>query len=60
MNATRYTVESGHRLALVIATEDPVNCHDHKTYAVEIENASVEAKVPVTKDTDDRLIKADE
>lgn len=60
MNATRYTVESGHRLALVIATEDPVNCLIHKTYAVEIENASVEAKVPVTKDTDDRLIKADE
>ena len=60
MNATRYTVEPGHRLALVIATEDPVNCLIHKTYAGEIENASVEAKVPVTKDTDDRLIKADE
>ena len=47
-------------MRLVIATEDLVNCLIHKTYAVEIENASVEAKVPVTKDTDDRLIKADE
>ena len=49
LNATRYTVEPGHRLAVVIATEDPVNCLIHKTYSVEIENASVNAEVPVTR-----------
>ena len=26
LNATRYTVEPGHSLALVITTEDPINC----------------------------------
>ena len=31
LNATRYTVEPGHRLAIVVATEDPVNCLIHKT-----------------------------
>ena len=49
LNATRYTVEPGHRLAVVIATEDPVNCLIHKTYSVEIENASVNAEVPVSR-----------
>ena len=47
-NATRYTVEPGHSLAVVIATEDPVNCLIHKTYSIEIDNASVSADVPVT------------
>ena len=51
--ATRYTVEPGHSLALVIATEDPVNCMIHKTYSIEIDNASVKAEVPVTKATKD-------
>lgn len=54
LNATRYTVEPGHSLALVIATEDPVNCLIHKTYAIEIDNASVNASIPVTKATKDR------
>ena len=49
MNATRYTLEPGHSLGVVLATEDPVNCLIHKTYAVEIENASVTARVPVTE-----------
>lgn len=49
LNATRYTIEPGHKLAIVIATEDPVNCLIHKTYSIEIENASVTADVPVTK-----------
>ncbi|WP_461816197.1 CocE/NonD family hydrolase [Faecalimonas sp.] len=49
LNATRYTIEPGHRLAIVIATEDPVNCLIHKTYSIEIENASICAEVPVTK-----------
>lgn len=53
LNATRYTVEPGHSLALVIATEDPVNCMIHKTYSIEIDNASVNAIVPVTKPTND-------
>ena len=49
LNATRYTVEPGHRLAVVVATEDPVNCLIHKTYSVEIDDNSVIAEVPVTK-----------
>ena len=49
LNAARYTVEPGHRLAIVVGTEDPVNCLIHKTYSIEIDNASVSAEVPVTK-----------
>ena len=56
LNATRYTVEPGHSLALVIATEDPVNCLIHKTYSIEIDNASVNAEVPVTKASEDRTL----
>lgn len=52
LNATRYTLEPGHSLAVVITTEDPVNCMIHKTYSVEIENASVNVVVPVTAATD--------
>lgn len=58
LNATRYTVEPGHSLALVIATEDPVNCLIHKTYSVEIDNASVSAEVPVTEASKDRKLNA--
>ena len=53
LNATRYTVEPGHRLAVVVATEDPVNCLIHKTYSVEIEDSSVIVEVPVTKASED-------
>ena len=53
LNATRYTVEPGHRLAVVVATEDPVNCLIHKTYSVEIDDNSVIAEVPVTKASED-------
>ena len=53
LNATRYTVEPGHRLAVVVATEDPVNCLIHKTYSVEIEDSSVIVDVPVTKASED-------
>ncbi len=56
MNATRYTVQPGHRLALVIATEDPVNCLIHKTYAIEIENNSVTARLLVTKEAQDQIL----
>lgn len=56
MNATRYTVEPGHRLAVVITTEDPVNCLIHKKYSVEIENGSVVADVPVTKAAADHAL----
>lgn len=56
MNATRYTVQPGHRLAVVIATEDPVNCLIHKTYAIEIENNSVTARLPVTKEAQDQIL----
>ena len=53
LNATRYTVEPGHRLAIVVATEDPVNCLIHKTYSVEIDDNSVMVEVPVTKASED-------
>lgn len=53
LNATRYTVEPGHRLAVVVATEDPVNCLIHKTYSVEIDDSSVIVEVPVTKACED-------
>ena len=53
LNATRYTVEPGHRLAVVVATEDPVNCLIHKTYSVEIDDNSVIVEVPVTKASKD-------
>lgn len=58
LNATRYTLEPGHRLAVVIATEDPVNCMIHKTYAIEIDNASVSADVPVTEEAGNCVMKA--
>ena len=54
LNATRYTVEPGHRLAVIIATEDPVNCLIHKKYEIEINNSSVMAAVPTTKAAEDR------
>ena len=53
LNATRYTVEPGHRLAVVVVTEDPVNCLIHKTYSVEIDDNSVMVEVPVTKASED-------
>ena len=58
LNATRYTVEPGHSLAIFIATEDPVNCMIHKTYSVEIDNSSVHADVPVTTEENDYTINA--
>lgn len=58
LNATRYTVEPGHSLAIVIATEDPVNCLIHITYSVEIDNSSVHADVPVTTEENDYTINA--
>lgn len=56
LNATRYTVEPGHSLSLVITTEDPINCLIHKTYSVEIENASVNAEIPMTAAMADRVV----
>ena len=47
LNPARYTVEAGHCLAVVIGTEDPVNCLIHKKYSVEIDNASVKADIPM-------------
>lgn len=56
LNATRYTVEPGHSLSLVITTEDPINCLIHKTYSVEIENASGNAEIPMTAAVADRVV----
>lgn len=60
LNATRYTVEPGHRLAIVVATEDPVNCLIHKTYSVEIDDNSVMVEVPVTKASEDMGLNKEE
>lgn len=48
LNTQRYTVAAGHRLAVVLDTEDPVNCMIHKHYTVAIDSASVKAELPVT------------
>lgn len=56
LNANRYTVKPGHSLALVITTEDPVNCLIHKTYSVEIDNTSVNASIPVTTESNNYTI----
>lgn len=58
LNATRYTVQPGHSLAIVIATEDPVNCLIHKTYSIEIQNDSVNAVVPTTTEASNRTLQA--
>lgn len=47
LNPNRYEVAPGHKLAVVIGTEDPVNCLIHKKYRVSINDASVKAYVPV-------------
>ena len=56
MNATRYTLGPGHSLGVVLATEDPTNCLIHKTYAIEIMNGSVTAKLPVTEKSEDQRL----
>lgn len=50
MNPTRYTLPAGHRIAVIIGTEDPVNCLLHKTYSVSVRNASLKADVPVVNE----------
>lgn len=52
LNAARYTVAPGHRIAVIIGTEDPVNCLIHKTYSVAIDDSSVKAVLPVTEDAE--------
>ena len=47
LNAARYTAAPGHRLAVVIGTEDPVYCLIHKEYSVQIDRSTVSAEVPV-------------
>ncbi|MBM6990436.1 MAG: hypothetical protein I3I98_03375 [Mobilibacterium timonense] len=54
LNATRYTLAPGHRLEIVIGTEDPVNCLIHKNYSVEV-GSSVSAEVPVTDITEEKM-----
>ncbi len=58
LNSTRYTLEPGHSLAVVIATEDPINCMIHKTYSIEIENSSIKLTVPVTEACDSLALEA--
>jgi X-Pro dipeptidyl-peptidase len=52
LNAARYTVAPGHRIAVVIGTEDPVNCLVHKKYSVAIDDSSIRAALPVTEVTE--------
>ena len=60
LNATRYTIAKGHRLAVVIGTEDPVFCLIHKTYSADIQTDSVDATVPYHGDFGgDLRLKAD-
>ncbi|NLA70163.1 MAG: hypothetical protein GX852_03870, partial [Clostridiales bacterium] len=51
-------LEPGHSLAVVIATEDPINCMIHKTYSIEIENSSIKLTVPVTEACDSLALEA--
>ncbi len=53
LNAQHYTAKAGHRLAVVIGTEDPVNCLLHKQYSVAVDDASVLAELPVTEEIAD-------
>lgn len=53
LNATRYTVQKGHRLELVIGTEDPVNCLIHKKYSVELDLGSVGGELSVSGEAAD-------
>ncbi len=53
LNPTRCTVPAGHRIAVIIGTEDPVNCLIHKKYSVAVDNASVRAVIPVTAQTEE-------
>lgn len=60
LNATRYTLAKGHRLAVVIGTEDPVFCLIHKTYSADIQTGSVKVEVPYHGDFGSELgLKAD-
>ena len=52
LNPARYTVAEGHRIAVIIGTEDPVNCLIHKVYEVALDDASVKACIPVTDDAE--------
>ena len=49
----RSTVQKGHRLELVIGTEDPVNCLIHKKYSVELDLGSVGGVLPVSGEAAD-------
>lgn len=46
LNAQRYTVAAGHRLAVVLTTEDPVECLIHKQYSITVKEDSVAAQIP--------------
>lgn len=50
LNPQRYTVAAGHRLEIVLGTEDPVNCMIHKHYTLAVDSASLGAEVPVTEE----------
>ncbi len=55
LNATRYTLAKGHKLALVITTEDPINCLIHKEYQAAIQDPSIVATIPVVEDHSESL-----
>lgn len=59
LNPTRYTVVPGHKLAVVIGTEDPVNCLLHKDYKVAIAAGSVSAEFPVVAESESLTIVAE-
>ena len=49
LNPARYTLMPGHRLGLVITTEDPINCLIHKEYRAAVCDRSIRISLPVTK-----------
>lgn len=59
LNAARYTVVPGHRIAVVLGTEDPVNCLIHKKYTVAVDDSSVRALLPVTVAAEPKALYAD-
>ena len=55
LNPQRYTVKPGHRLVLVMTTEDPVFCLIHKDYKVEVKGGSIALDIPVYETKENSL-----
>lgn len=56
LTPARYTFAAGHRLAVVVTTEDPIICLIHKEYTVALENASFKVTLPVCEAASEQLL----